>query len=120
MNDMNDREIEWERRAEGMRALDDLLDQLYREIKACDESELPEILRRFRDSSLGERFNGLEEVAEDIRECYCAEKSCGHTCTSWACADPCDRKDSGYCEDCFAFVPDLLTFCHCGQRIMAS
>ena len=117
---MSQREIDWQRRAEEIRALDDLLEQLYSEIKASDETELPAIIRRFEDSPLGARFRGLEEVAEEIRECYCAEKSCGHTCTYWACTEPCDGKEPGYCEDCFAFVPNLLTFCHCGQTIMAS
>ena len=110
----------WQRRWSEIKELDKRLEQLLPDIRECDESELPGILRAFQESPLGSRFRGLEDVAEEIRDCYCAGKTCGHTCTAWDCREPCDGKEKGYCEDCFAFVPNLLTFCHCGQTIMAS
>ena len=117
---MTDREARWRRSIEEIKELDELLEQLLVDIRASDEAGLPGILRAFQESPLGSRFRGLEDVAEDIRGCYCADKTCGHTCTYWDCGEPCDGKPPGYCEDCFAFVPNLLTFCHCGQTIMAS
>ena len=117
---MDNPDLNTRRRLEEMEALEERLRQLFEDFKSCDESQLGEIIREFKESTEGRRFRGVEAVAEDIRECYCAEKTCGHTCTSWACTNPCEVKEPGYCEDCFAFVPNLLTFCHCGQIIMAS
>ena len=117
---MTDREADWQSRYEEIKALDESLEQLYLDIKTSDESGLPDVLRRFAEAPIGRRFQGLEDVAEEIRDCFCDDKTCGHICTAWDCKEPCDGKPRGHCEDCFAFVPNLLTFCHCGQTIMAS
>ena len=64
----------WQRRWSEIKELDERLEQLLPDIRDCDESELPGILRAFQESPLGRRFRGLEDVAEEIRDCYCAEQ----------------------------------------------
>ncbi|MCY4556019.1 MAG: hypothetical protein OXF79_06500 [Chloroflexi bacterium] len=60
----------------------------------------------------------IAELVDDVRECRCAELRCSHNC-NYCTPDGCDFENRAYwCEDCFAFVPDYPTFCHCGQRII--
>lgn len=60
----------------------------------------------------------LERLVLEIKECRCAELHCEHNCNS--CSEAHCAYGSGpyYCEDCFAFVPNLPTFCHCVQLIV--
>ena len=60
----------------------------------------------------------MAELVEEVKECRCAELRCSHSCNHCT-PDSCDFENRAYwCEDCFAFVPDYPTFCHCGQRII--
>ena len=98
-------------------ALDENLRQLTADILASDESDLPAVIREFEESPLGRRVEGIECVVRDVRQCRCADMACGHTCIR-GCDDSCQGYQFNHCEDCFAFVPNLLSFCHCAQEIM--
>ena len=94
-------------------------------IRQADGDELSAIVARLAQKLAGEAGcdpeplqASMAELITDIKECTCPELSCSHncnTCTPSHCA-----YDTGpyYCEDCFAFVPNLPTFCHCSQQIV--
>ena len=98
-------------------ALDKKLRKLTADILASDESDLPALIREFEESPLGRRVEGIECAVRDVRQCRCAAKICGHTCIR-GCDDSCQGDQFYHCEDCFAFVPNLLSFCHCAQEIV--
>lgn len=100
-------------------ALEERLHRLTADIRTADESDLLTITREFEESPLGRRVEGLECVVLEVRQCRCANLSCGHTCIR-CCDDTCRVDYLHHCEDCFAFVPNLLTFCHCVQEIAVS
>ena len=100
-------------------ALEERLRRLTADIRTADESGLPAILREFEESPLVRRVEGLECVVAEVRQCRCARVSCGHTCVRCR-NDNCKVDGLFHCEDCFAFVPNLLTFCHCVQEIVVS
>ena len=100
-------------------ALEGQLRQLTADILAADESELPAIILKFEQSPFGRRVEGIECVVREARQCRCADLTCGHNCIR-RCDPSCQGDKFYYCEDCFAFVPNLLTFCHCTQEIVVS
>lgn len=60
----------------------------------------------------------IMELVPEIRECQCPELRCRHNCNTCTPANCAYGERAYYCEDCFAFVPNLPTFCHCGQEIV--
>ena len=60
----------------------------------------------------------FELLVSEIKECTCAELNCEHNCNSCTVATCAYGTGPYYCEDCFAFVRYLPTFCHCAQLIV--
>ena len=90
-------------------------------IRQASDSELPALVTRLaRNLAVQTQSDPLEmrdyvaELALQIKECRCGDLPCAHNCNSCT-PDACEFESRPYwCEDCFAFVPDYPTFCHCG------
>ena len=60
----------------------------------------------------------IEALVDVITGCRCTDLRCSHNC-NYCTPESCEFVNRPYyCEDCFAFVPDLPSFCHCARRIV--